>query len=59
MADNTQQNILSQPLNVIALGVELFVEPLARQNVPVALVDWRPPTEDRQEAYALLAYLED
>ena len=59
MADTTPNSLLSQPLSVIALGVELFVAPLATQNVPVTLVDWRPPTEDRQEAYALLAYLED
>ena len=48
--------LLGQPLRVINLGLEVFVEELERDGVTVVHVDWRPPAAG---VAALLARLDD
>ena len=51
--------LLSEPLVVISLGVELFADELRAAGVPVVHVDWRPPAGGDMRLAALLATLED
>lgn len=53
------QDITREPLRVISLGVDMFADSLAEQGVMVVRVDWRPPSEEAERAYDLLALLED
>ena len=50
--------LLSEPLQAINIGLEVFGESLEAQDVPVVHVDWRPPAGDARIA-ALLARLDD
>ena len=51
--------LLSEPLVVISLGLELFADALRVAGVPVIHVDWRPPAGGDPRLVALLAALED
>jgi len=51
-------SLLGQPLRVVNLGLELFAEELARNDITVVHVDWRPPVGSLDVA-ALLARLDD
>lgn len=53
------QDITRAPLQVVALGVDMFADSLAEQGIPVIRVDWRPPAEEAERAYDLLPMLED
>ena len=57
--DTPNQDIMSSPLTVVALGVDMFADALAQQGVTVIRVDWRPPAEEAERAYDLLPLLED
>jgi hypothetical protein len=50
----TSETVLSRPLHVINLGLEVFAEALEAAGVAVVHVDWRPPAGDA----AVLALLE-
>lgn len=44
--DSTEDNavdLLSEPLEVISLGLEGFASELAEQQVPVTHLEWSPP----------------
>jgi len=41
--DTGNSNLLSDPLEVICVGLEGFVHDLESQNVNVVQVDWSPP----------------
>jgi len=47
-------NILKQKLKVINVGVEIFADELARQNVEIVRVDWQPPAGGDEELLKLL-----
>ena len=51
--------VLSEPLRVVNLGVDLFAENLRADGVPVVAVQWRPPAGGQPRLAALLARLED
>jgi len=51
--------LLASPLRVVSAGAALFAETLARQEVAVEQVDWRPPADGSQELTALLGRLWD
>jgi hypothetical protein len=51
------EGILSQPLHVINLGLEVFARELEAEGVTVLHVDWRPPHD--LKVAELLARLED
>ena len=53
------QDITQVPLRVVSLGVEMFADALAEQDVDVFRVDWRPPAPAAEVAYDLLPLLED
>jgi len=53
------QDITQAPLQVVALGVDMFADSLVEQGIPVTRVDWRPPVEEAEVAYDLLPLLED
>jgi hypothetical protein len=53
------ERLLTEPLQVINLGLELFAEELTSVGVPVLHVDWRPPAGGDVRLAALLAALED
>ena len=48
-------SLLGRPVKVASAGVELFADELARQNVPVERVDWRPPEPGAEDALARAA----
>jgi len=50
--------LLSSPLEVINVGLELFAESLAAQHVPVIHLDWRPPAGGKKHLQDLLERLE-
>jgi hypothetical protein len=49
---------LDPPLRVINLGLEIFAQDLATQDVAVVHVDWRPPA-GAVDVAELLAQLDD
>ena len=48
-------DLLGRPLAVANAGVDLFADELARQQVRVERVEWRPPEPGTAEALARLA----
>ena len=50
--------LFGQPLRVINLGLDIFAEQLALEEVTVVHVDWRPPAGAADVA-ALLARLDE
>ena len=51
-------SVLSQPLRVVNLGLEIFAAELQAEGATVIHVDWRPPVGGPAIA-ALLARLDD
>ena len=51
------QQLLREPPRVINVGVALFAEQLADQQVPVVLLDWRPPAGGDERLAEILAQL--
>ena len=51
-------SVLSQPLRVVNLGLEIFADELQAEGATVIHVDWRPPAGGPGVA-ALLARLDD
>jgi len=49
---------LERPLSVINVGLEVFAQDLAIQDVPVIHVDWRPPAGPTDVA-EILSRLDD
>jgi len=54
----TRSDLLQRPLKVINLGLSWFAEALARQEVPVLQVDWRPPAGGDQQLLEVLRKLQ-
>ncbi len=51
------KTLLHDAPRVVNIGLRGFAEELARQGVPVAQVDWRPPPPERARVHDLLARL--
>ncbi len=49
--------LLNQEVRVINLGLELFAETFASQQVPFVHVDWRPPAEGDDDMADILSAL--
>jgi hypothetical protein len=47
-------SLISQKLNVINMGLELFSKTLAKQNVPATNIAWRPPAGGNKQVAVLL-----
>jgi hypothetical protein len=52
-------SLLSDKLKVINIGAELFEQELAKQNIPVIQLDWRPPAGGDPELAIVLDALLD
>jgi hypothetical protein len=48
MAYKKINDLFSKPISVVNVGLAGMAEPIARQDVPVVDVDWRPPAEGVQ-----------
>jgi hypothetical protein len=48
MADKKINDLFGKPISVVNVGLASMAEPIARQDVPVVDVDWRPPAEGVQ-----------
>jgi hypothetical protein len=47
-------DLLHEPLGVVNVGLEMFVDSVARSGAPIAQLDWRPPGDaDPRLAWAL------
>jgi FdrA protein len=55
----SRPSVLTEPLRVVNIGLELFAESFEAQNVRVVSVDWRPPAGGDLRLAALLAKLDD
>ena len=51
------EQLLREPPRVINVGVALFAEQLAEQEVPVVSLDWRPPAGGDERLAEILARL--
>ena len=51
------KDLLDEPLVVINLGLKMFAESLAQQQVDVIQVDWTPPAGGDKEMMDLLDQL--
>jgi hypothetical protein len=51
--------LFDSPLQVVNIGLPQFADELARANVPVMHVDWKPPAGGDLELAVLLARLDD
>ena len=49
--------LLSAPIRVINVGLQVFATELASQGVPVTHVEWSPPAGGDEKLAALLAKL--
>jgi hypothetical protein len=49
------EGLLSRPLRVLNVGVDLFADEVAAQGVEVRATDWRPPVPGTEDALAALA----
>ena len=52
--ENKDQNILSEDLKIINIGLRKFSEELESQDIDVIQVDWSPPAGGDQELIDLL-----
>jgi hypothetical protein len=50
----TRKDILSEKLEVINIGLEIFAQSLEEQGVKVVQVDWAPPAGGDPEMIKLL-----
>lgn len=51
--------LISEPLNVVNIGLEQFSRDLSRQDIPVVQLDWKPPAGGNIKLVTLLSKLED
>ena len=51
------KSLLAAPPRVVNVGLRAFADDLAARGVPVAHVDWRPPTPGREKAMKVLFWL--
>ena len=52
-----ENNILTEKLKVVNIGIETFADDLRSQDVEVVHVDWKPPAGGDIEMLKLLAKL--
>ena len=52
-----KNDLLHEPLGVVNVGLEMFVDSVARSGVPIAQVDWRPPGDGDPKLAWTLAQL--
>ena len=57
MSEESEKNLLSQPIKVINVGLEGFAEELSGQGVPVQQVAWTPPAGGDPKLAELLSKL--
>jgi len=55
--ENELQDLFDQPLDVLAIGLDTFAAELAKQEVQVTLLDWKPPADGDAELADLLSRL--
>ena len=55
--EQSRNDLLDRPLEVINIGVELFAEALGKQGVRVVQVEWRPPAGGDPEMMSILDQL--
>ena len=51
------RDLLAAPLRVINIGLEVFAQDLAQQDIPVAHVRWSPPAGGNAQLAGLLEKL--
>ncbi len=49
-----KSSLLSRPLHVVNVGLQLFSESIQRQQVPVTHVQWEPPAKGDLELLSIL-----
>ena len=52
-----KNDLLKQPLKVVNVGLELFAQELAKQEVKVVHVEWKPPAGGDPEMMSILDQL--
>ena len=55
--DEMENQLISQPMIVINIGLEMFANSLELQGVEVIRVNWKPPAGGDQEMIDLLDQL--
>ena len=56
-SDDKEIYLLSKPLKIINIGLEIFHESLLTQGVEVLQVDWRPPAGGDEKLARILEKL--
>ncbi len=54
-----EKALLGRQLQVVNIGLELFVETLRRHRMPLVHLDWRPPAQGDAHLLDLLRRLQD
>ena len=57
MSEDKFQKLLSQPLQIVNIGLESFAQELRAQNISVTQVNWSPPAGGDPKLAELLSKL--
>jgi len=57
MSEDKFQKLLSQPLQIVNIGLESFAQELRGQNISVTQVNWSPPAGGDPKLAELLSKL--
>ena len=57
MSEDKFQKLLSQPLQIVNIGLERFAQELRAQNISVTQVNWSPPAGGDPKLAELLSKL--